>query len=306
VPTETSPRPGVPSNFWLSDHESSTGGRRGARTARAMLVLRGRQPKGDLLPHVHPSRPPAPPRRWRQIAGARGEHPGSGGGGRRAAPHGRRKGDGVMATRPFARRDRDGRLLGRGLTGNDSHATQVVPAAGRSTAAWDRRSNHPATPTAVSGLNDGQAFDFVARQPISAGQELTFDYAMRKLHDRPLPGRVPVRRPRGCRGSVTGWKDLPAARKADYGELVAPYLRTIDDEIGEGPRRSAASDRQVTDVDRGGCRCRALRGSSRSSVSGRWARYGCSTGCGRLGSTSRSQGLGPGGSRTECRGCRSR
>jgi len=34
-----------------------------------------------------------------------------------------------------------------------------------------------------------------------------------------------------CRGSVTGWKDLPAARKADYGELVAPYLRMIDDDI---------------------------------------------------------------------------
>ena len=29
---------------------------------------------------------------------------------------------------------------------------------------------------------------------------------------------------------VTGWKDLPAACKADYGELVAPYLRAMDDE----------------------------------------------------------------------------
>jgi hypothetical protein len=26
-------------------------------------------------------------------------------------------------------------------------------------------------------LNDGQAFDFVARRPIGTGQELTFDYA---------------------------------------------------------------------------------------------------------------------------------
>jgi len=38
---------------------------------------------------------------------------------------------------------------------------------------------------------------------------------------------VPVR----CRGSITGWKDLPAERKADYGELVAPYLRRMDDDI---------------------------------------------------------------------------
>ncbi len=27
------------------------------------------------------------------------------------------------------------------------------------------------------------------------------------------------------------WASLPAARKADYGELVAPYLRMIDDDI---------------------------------------------------------------------------
>jgi hypothetical protein len=35
---------------------------------------------------------------------------------------------------------------------------------------------------------------------------------------------------RAVRGSVTGWKDLPAARKADYGELVAPYLRAMDND----------------------------------------------------------------------------
>jgi hypothetical protein len=42
-----------------------------------------------------------------------------------------------------------------------------------------------------------------------------------------------------CRGSVTGWKDLPAARKADYGELVAPYLRTMDDETRRALRQTA-------------------------------------------------------------------
>ncbi len=30
------------------------------------------------------------------------------------------------------------------------------------------------------------------------------------------------------------WKDLPPERKADYGELVALYLRTMDDEIRRG------------------------------------------------------------------------
>jgi hypothetical protein len=83
---------------------------------------------------------------------------------------------------------------------------------------------------AASASNDGQAFDFVARQPIGAGQELTFDYAMRNFTIDHFPAVCLCGAAR-CRGSVTGWKDLPAARKADYGELVAPYLRTMDDEI---------------------------------------------------------------------------
>ena len=43
-----------------------------------------------------------------------------------------------------------------------------------------------------------------------------------------------------CRDSITGWKDLPAAGKDDYGELVAPYLRTMDDEIRQAARRVTA------------------------------------------------------------------
>lgn len=34
-----------------------------------------------------------------------------------------------------------------------------------------------------------------------------------------------------CRGSVTGWKDLSAERKADYEGSVAPYLLEIDREL---------------------------------------------------------------------------
>jgi uncharacterized protein len=87
-------------------------------------------------------------------------------------------------------------------------------------------------------LNDGQAFDFVACEPIGAGQELTFDYAMRNFTIDHFPGRVPVRRravPRlGHRLSGS-----PAARKADYGELVALYLRTMDDEIRRALRQTA-------------------------------------------------------------------
>ena len=42
-----------------------------------------------------------------------------------------------------------------------------------------------------------------------------------------------------CRGAVTGWKDLPAERKADYEGLVAPYLLEIDREQVAVPAQSA-------------------------------------------------------------------
>ena len=38
-----------------------------------------------------------------------------------------------------------------------------------------------------------------------------------------------------CRGAVTGWKDLPAERKADYEGQVAPYLLEIDRELAGAP-----------------------------------------------------------------------
>jgi len=87
--------------------------------------------------------------------------------------------------------------------------------------------NHSCDPNCGVRLNDEQAFDFVARQPIDAGQELTFDYAMRNFTIDHFP-TVCLCGSSRCRGSVTGWKDLPAARKADYGDLVAPYLRAMD------------------------------------------------------------------------------
>ncbi len=140
------------------------------------------------------------------------------------------KGNGVVVTRPFAAGETVmvGFLVGE-LTGNDSHATQV------SSSRWARHGglgtkvNHSCEPNCGVRLNDGQAFDVVARRPIGAGQEVTFDYAMRNFTIDHFPAVCRCGAAR-CRGSVTGWKDLPAERKADYGELVAPYLRSIDDE----------------------------------------------------------------------------
>ena len=149
------------------------------------------------------------------------------------------KGDEVLATRPFAAGETVmvGFLVGP-LTDNDLHATQVGPGRWARHGGLGPKVNHSCDPNCGVRLNDGQAFDFVARRPIGAGQELTFDYAMRNFTIEHFPAVCLCGAAR-CRGSVTGWKELSAARKADYGGLVAPYLRTMDDEIRRALRHGS-------------------------------------------------------------------
>jgi SET domain-containing protein len=153
------------------------------------------------LPHVHPSRPPgatasrggrSPVLPEREASST--QVPEEEGVELRRTADG--KGDGVMATRPFAAGETVmvGFLVGA-LTSNDSHATQVGP--GR----WARHGGlgpmvyHSCDPNCGVRLNDGQAFDFVARQPIGAGRSLTFDYAMRNFTIDHFPaGYEPPRR----------------------------------------------------------------------------------------------------------------
>lgn len=147
----------------------------------------------------------------------------------RAAAEG--KGEGIVATRGFGIGETVmvGFLVGA-LAGNDSHATQVGPGRWARHGGLGPKVNHSCDPNCGVRLNAEDAFDFVARRAIRAGAEVTFDYAMRNFTIDHFPA-VCLCGAQGCRGSITGWKDLPAARKADYGDLVAPYLRTMDNEI---------------------------------------------------------------------------
>ncbi len=139
------------------------------------------------MPDVHPSRPPGVTASHGARLSVRAEHEASS----TQAPEGegvklRRtadgKGDGVIATRPFAAGETVmvGFLIGA-LAGNDSHATQVGPGRWALHGGLGPKVNHSCDPNCGVRLNDGQAFDFVARQPIAVGQELTFDYAMRNF-----------------------------------------------------------------------------------------------------------------------------
>lgn len=123
-----------------------------------------------------------------------------------------------------------GELKGK-LTGNDSHATQV------SRTQWARHSglnpivNHSCNPNCGVWQNRTGACDFVARKPIAKGEEITFDYAMRNYSIEPFPDGC-LCGAENCRGSVTGWKDLPQERKDDYEGQVMPYLLEIDRDLG--------------------------------------------------------------------------
>jgi len=208
-----------------------------------MLAAQGRQSKGVSLPQVRPSDLPraAAPRGSTALVehepSITQAHEGEGVVLRPAADG---KGDAVLATRPFAAGDTVmvGFLSGP-LTANDSHATQVGPNRWARHGGLGPKVNHSCDPNCGVRLNEVQAYNFVARRPIHAGQELTFDYAMRNFTIDHFPSTC-LCGAEQCRGSVTGWKDLPAARKADYGELVAPYLRAMDAELTAAVRRPAS------------------------------------------------------------------
>lgn len=141
------------------------------------------------------------------------------------------KGGGVRATRAFQVGETVmiGELEGE-VERNDSHATQI------SRTRWARHAglgpivNHSCDPNCGVELNETGACDFVARESIAAGEEITFDYAMRNYSIEHFPGGC-LCGAELCRGSVTGWKDLPDERKADYAGSVAPYLLEIDREM---------------------------------------------------------------------------
>jgi hypothetical protein len=137
--------------------------------------------------------------------------------------------DGVFATRGFA----VGETVmlgvpGRRTAANHSHANQLSLTEWVLEEGLGPKVNHSCDPNCGVRVNpDVGGFDFVALRRIAAGDELTFDYAMRNYVIEHFPERC-LCGAAACRGTITGWKDLPAERKADYGELVASYLLEAD------------------------------------------------------------------------------
>ncbi|MFI1016598.1 SET domain-containing protein-lysine N-methyltransferase [Streptomyces sp. NPDC020965] len=148
------------------------------------------------------------------------------------------RGAGVFATRAF----RVGELVLTGvieadLEGNDSHASQISRNRFVRHGGLVPKVNHSCDPRCGIGLNATGAHDVLARVPITTGQEITLDYAMRNYVIEHFPARCGCGTAL-CRGRITGWKDLPAARRSAYRGYVAPYL--LDMVASDAPHPTAS------------------------------------------------------------------
>jgi len=164
------------------------------------------------------------------------------------------KGEGVFATREF--RAGETVIVGvveRRAAVNGAHSTQVGPGEWVLLAGLCTKANHSCDPNCGVRLNRSGAPDLIARRAVRAGDEISFDYAMRNWTIEHFPRRCACGAP-GCRGAVTGWKDLPATRKVAYRGLVAPYLLEMDRRAAPsgGPAVGAAVGPRVltSDADR--------------------------------------------------------
>ena len=138
------------------------------------------------------------------------------------------KGVGVFATKPF----KIGHTVMPGVIdkvvdGNYSHASQIGENQFVLHASLISQVNHSCDPNCGVRVNETGAHDFVARKTISANEEITFDYAMRNYMIDHFP-KMCMCGSNMCRGTITGWKDLPFEKKKEYAGLVAPYLIELD------------------------------------------------------------------------------
>jgi hypothetical protein len=113
--------------------------------------------------------------------------------------------------------------------------------------------------------NASGAHNLVARKPITPGEEITFDYAMRDYSVEYFPDHCRFGSCH-CRDHITGWKNLPAQRKVDYHDFVAPYLISTDKKAAPGVASASNKPTPVTGLSSGATRPPSVT---------RWPRCGC-------------------------------
>jgi SET domain-containing protein len=139
------------------------------------------------------------------------------------------KGDGVFAIRRFSA----GELVIRGVIAarpahNDSHAVEVNTGEFVHEGGLSPIVNHSCDPSCGVRRNSQGGLNLIARRPILRDEEITIDYAMHSYIIEHFPERC-LCGTKLCRGRVTGWRDLPEARRAVYAGLVVSYLFERDE-----------------------------------------------------------------------------
>lgn len=141
------------------------------------------------------------------------------------------KGEGVFTTRPFkAGETVMVGLIEKRLSKNHSHASQLGEHEYVLHAGLISSFNHSCDPNCGIRLNAHGGHDFIAMRDIEPNEEATFDYAMRNYRVDHFPGRCKCGA-QACRGSITGWRDLPQDSKDQYSGFVAPYLIEMDAKV---------------------------------------------------------------------------
>lgn len=88
--------------------------------------------------------------------------------------------------------------------------------------------NHSCEPNCgVLVRRDSRVLEIHALRRIEPGEELTTDYATFEYEIQHLNGPCHCHSP-SCRGTITGYKDLPADRRDAYGPYLAEYLQEIE------------------------------------------------------------------------------
>jgi len=138
------------------------------------------------------------------------------------------KGEGIFATKSFkASNIVMVGVIKEALNENHSHASQIGENEYVLHAGLITKVNHSCDPNCGIRVNATGAHNFIAIKEIGVNEEITFDYAMRNytidyFQKKCMCGS------KGCRGKITGWKDLPDEKKKEYKSFAAPYLLELD------------------------------------------------------------------------------
>jgi len=84
--------------------------------------------------------------------------------------------------------------------------------------------NHSCQPNCGLLISPG-SLELYALRHIERGEEITVDYATFELKIDFMPDNC-LCGSKMCRGSITGYIDLPEGLRKSYGKYIAPYLKT--------------------------------------------------------------------------------